>query len=293
MILKKNWSSNILKEWNFGIKTVSTIVEKFFEDGIYNYKEGRNFPIKKNVSRLAPYIRWGQVSPNFLWYKCDQYRNKVSQENLNTFKSQLGWREFSYYLLFHFPQITKKNLQSKFDKFPWVSNKKIFNSWSRGLTGYPIVDAGMRELYLTGYMHNRVRMIVGSFLVKNLMHHWKFGENWFWNCLFDADTASNSASWQWVAGTGVDAAPFFRIFNPIIQGKKFDADGKYIRKYIPELKNLSIEYLFSPWDCPEEILKINGIKLGKTYPFPIVDLKLSREKALSALLSLKEKTKEP
>ena len=208
-------------------------------------------------------------------------------ENVQHFKSELGWREFSYYLLYHFPQITKKNLQIKFDKFPWKKKNDHLVKWQKGLTGYPIVDAGMRELWQTGYMHNRVRMIVGSFLVKNLLIHWKEGEKWFWDCLLDADLATNNVGWQWVAGTGADAAPYFRIFNPISQGEKFDTDGEYTKKYIPELKNLPSKYLFCPWAAPEKVLKSNNIKLGFDYPYPIVDIKESRELALKCFSEIK------
>jgi deoxyribodipyrimidine photo-lyase len=178
------------------------------------------------------------------------------------------------------------NLQKKFDNFPWVNNKHILDSWKKGQTGIPIIDAGMRELWQTGYMHNRVRMIVGSFLVKNLMIDWRHGENWFWNCLFDADLANNSASWQWVAGCGMDAAPYYRIFNPITQGQQFDEDGIYTRKYVPELAKIPNKYLFNPWEAPDHILKDAGLELGKNYPHPIVNIKLSRENALKAFKSL-------
>ena len=189
--------------------------------------------------------------------------------------------------MFHFPKIQEENLQKKFDKFEWDKTSKFLSFWQKGKTGYPIVDAGMRELWQTGYMHNRVRMITGSFLVKNLLVHWKHGENWFWDCLFDADYASNSASWQWVAGTGTDAAPYFRIFNPITQAKKFDPNGEYIKKFVPELKKLPLKFLFSPWECPDEICKSLNFKLGKDYPQPIVDVKYSRELALNAFSQLK------
>ena len=223
-----------------------------------------------------------------MWWECSEKNYSINQENINTFKSELGWREFSYYLLFHFPKITKENLQVKFDNFEWEFNKIYFKRWTEGQTGYPIVDAGMRELWETGYMHNRVRMIVGSFLVKNLLIHWKKGERWFWDCLFDADVASNSASWQWVAGTGADAAPYFRIFNPVTQGQKFDPDGEYTKKYVPELTKLPLKYLFNPWDCPENISKEIEFEIGKNYPNPIVNLKESREKALKVFASLKK-----
>ena len=190
-------------------------------------------------------------------------------------------------MLYHFPNLPVENLQAKFNTFPWVNDNYLLNKWKKGETGYPIVDAGMKELYATGYMHNRVRMIVASFLVKNMLVHWHKGENYFWDCLFDADIANNSAGWQWVAGSGADAAPYFRIFNPITQGKKFDEDGSYTKKYLPELKNMPNEYLFSPWEAPEDILKKAKINLGKDYPYPIVDTKTSREKALAAYEKIK------
>jgi deoxyribodipyrimidine photo-lyase len=192
----------------------------------------------------------------------------------------MAWREFSYSLLYYNPSIPQVNLQRKFDNFPWVSDSKLLIQWQKGQTGIPIVDAGMRELWQTGYMHNRVRMIVASFLVKNLLIDWRDGERWFWDCLIDADLANNSASWQWVAGTGADAAPYYRIFNPVTQGQKFDPDGHYTRRYVPELALLANKYLFNPWEAPEEILTAANVCLGIDYPHPLVDLKSSRARAL-------------
>ena len=198
------------------------------------------------------------------------------------FLRELVWREFSYSLLYHFPDLPRKNWQEKFDSFPWRDDAEALRRWQKGQTGYPIVDAGMRELWRTGYMHNRVRMIVGSFLVKNLLLHWHHGEEWFWDTLVDADLANNSASWQWVAGSGADASPYFRIFNPVTQGEKFDGRGEYVRRYVPELAGLPDKYLHHPWDAPAEILRQAGVVLGETYPKPIVDLKESRGRALDA-----------
>ena len=210
-----------------------------------------------------------------------------NSDSLDHFQSELGWREFSHNLLYHFPELPHKNLQSKFDEFPWVEDLEILKQWEQGQTGYPLIDAGMRELWQTGYMHNRVRMVVGSFLVKNLLLHWHHGERWFWDCLVDADLANNSASWQWVAGCGADAAPYFRIFNPVTQGHKFDQDGVYTRKFVPELKSLANKYLFSPWEAPNDVLLDAGIILGEHYPTPIVDIKNSRERALEAYQSIR------
>jgi deoxyribodipyrimidine photo-lyase len=191
--------------------------------------------------------------------------------------------------LYHFPTLQEKNLQAKFDHFPWEANEALLKAWQTGQTGYPIVDAGMRELWQTGSMHNRVRMIVASFLVKNLRLHWHHGERWFWDCLVDADLASNSASWQWCAGSGADAAPYFRIFNPTTQGQRFDPDGEYTRRYVPELLGLPNQYLYEPWACPVEISRAAGIVMGKDYPAPIVEVKASREAALLAFSEMKRR----
>ena len=209
-------------------------------------------------------------------------------KHIDHFCSELGWREFSYSQLYHNPELPTRNLQPKFDAFPWTDDPVLLKAWQKGQTGIPMVDAGMRELWQTGYMHNRVRMIVGSFLVKNLRLHWHCGERWFWDTLIDADLANNSASWQWIAGCGADAAPYFRIFNPVTQGQKFDPEGVYIRRFIPEIASLPDKYLFSPWEAPESVLNEAGIQLGNTYPHPVVDLKQSREAALAAFQSLKQ-----
>lgn len=284
LLPETQWDTHMKKEWQIGEEGARNRLEEFIENGLSDYKEGRNFPAQKNVSRLSPHLHWGEISPNQVWYTA-----QAEGENKNTdhFMSELGWREFSYSLLYHFPDIDTENLQKKFDAFPWQDNDEKLKAWQKGQTGYPIVDAGMRELWKTGYMHNRVRMIVGSFLVKNLLIHWHKGEQWFWDCLVDADAASNTASWQWVAGTGADAAPYFRIFNPITQGEKFDKAGEYTRKYVPELKDMPDKYLFKPWEAPNDVLKEANLKLGEDYPNPIVDVKASRERALEAFESLK------
>ncbi|NRA73467.1 MAG: deoxyribodipyrimidine photo-lyase [Rickettsiales bacterium] len=284
-LLEKNEYKNKLeKHWQVGEKVALTKFESFKKTGLHNYKEGRNYPSKENVSRLSPHLHWGEISPHFIWHNLNNHKDT----NSKCFLSELGWREFSYHLLYHFPELPNKNLQNKFNLLPWKENKKYLEKWQKGQTGYPIIDAGMRELLQTGYMHNRVRMVVGSFLVKNLLLHWHHGEKWFWQHLVDADLANNSASWQWVAGCGADAAPFFRIFNPILQGNKFDPKGEYTRKYVPELKTLPDKYLFAPWEAPDDILDKSKIKLGIDYPYPIVDIKESREKALAAYEILKK-----
>ena len=285
LLPKIPWDKQLEPHWEIGEAGAYKRFETFVNEGLSSYKDGRNFPAKPYVSRLSPHLHFGEISPNQLWHTI---RNIGDDQHIEHFCSELGWREFSYSQLYYNPELPRKNLQSKFDAFPWVENVDYLYAWQTGKTGIPMVDAGMRELWQTGYMHNRVRMIVGSFLVKNLRLHWHHGERWFWDTLVDADLANNSASWQWIAGCGADAAPYFRIFNPVTQGQKFDADGDYVRQYIPEIAALPNKYLFNPWEASELILKQAGVKLGSTYPHPIVDLKKSRESALIAFQSLKQ-----
>lgn len=281
---KNRWDVGLIEHWRVGEAAALDVLNVFLEKGLHGYKMGRNFPAQSHISRLSPYLHWGQISPNTAWYAA---RALGENDDIDHFCSELGWREFSYSLLYNFPTLPSKNFQSKFDAFPWKKNDQYLDAWRKGKTGVPIVDAGMRELWQTGYMHNRVRMIVASYLVKNLRIDWREGEKWFWDTLFDADLANNSASWQWVAGSGADAAPYFRIFNPVTQGEKFDPDGEYIRRYVPELSRLSGKHLFAPWMAPADSLQAADIRLGDTYPEPIVDLKTSRQEALAAFKSLK------
>lgn len=279
------WDKDVTDHWDISEQGAFDRLQDFIDEGLDDYKEGRNMPAKPNVSRLSPYLHFGLISPNSIWHTVTSIGDN---KNIDHYCSELGWREFSYNLLYNNPDLSTKNLQSKFDAFPWKTDAKALKAWQQGQTGIPMVDAGMRELWQTGYLHNRVRMIVGSYLVKNLRIDWREGERWFWDCLFDADHANNSAGWQWIAGCGADAAPYFRIFNPVTQGTKFDPDGEYVRHYIPELKNMPDKYLFSPWEAPEDVLENAGVSLDDTYPRPIVDLKQSREDALEAFQSLKE-----
>ena len=279
------WYKQLEQHWQIGEKAAVRRLKRFLDEGLAHYKEGRDFPAQPWTSKLSPYLHFGEISPNQLWYSV---HIQGDDENRDHFCRELGWREFSYNLLYHFHDLPKRNLQSKFDDFPWREDAQALECWQKGKTGYPIIDAGMRELWQTGFMHNRIRMLVGSFLVKNLLLHWHHGERWFWDCLVDADLANNSASWQWVAGSGADAAPYFRIFNPVIQGHKFDPKGEYTRRFVPELQKLPAKYLFSPWEAPKEVLEKAGIELGKNYPNPIVDIKTSRERALRAFSSLKK-----
>lgn len=279
------WDKGLLNHWEIGEQAAAMRLNTFLDNDISGYKEGRNFPAKTSVSRLSPSLHFGELSPNQAWFAAHA---QGDNSDIDHFCNELAWREFSYSLLFHFPDLANKNLQAKFDAFPWQNDDDALKAWQDGQTGYPIVDAGMRELWRTGYMHNRVRMIAGSFLVKNLLIDWRAGERWFWDCLADADLANNSASWQWIAGCGADAAPYFRIFNPTTQGQKFDPDGVYIRRYVPELADLPTKYLFDPSNAPAAVLAAANISLGEDYPAPIVDLKESRERALNAFRSLRD-----
>ena len=248
-------------------------------------KKGRNFPDKKNASRLSVYIRFGEISVRQIWHDIQQL---PQDKNTAHFCTELGWREFSYSLLFHNPTLKTQNLQRQFDKFPWVYDADKLQAWQRGQTGIPLVDAGMRELWQTGYMHNRTRQVTASFLVKNLMIHWRYGADWFLDCLLDADIANNSAGWQWVAGSGADGAQYCRIFNPILQGKKYDPDGAYVKHFVPELKDVPVDYLFNPWDAPLTVLGNAKVRLGVNYPFPLVDFDKTRTIAENAFEAIKE-----
>ena len=282
-----NWYKDMQDEWVPGEQAAKEQLKKFSQVGIKEYKVGRNRPDKEFVSKLSPYLHFGELSPNQAWHCIKNLNDTQSyQSSIEHFLSELGWREFSNNLLYYWNELPENNLQKKFDRFPWLNDANTLKKWQHGLTGYPIIDAGMRQLWKTGYMHNRVRMVTGSFLVKNLMLDWRHGEQWFWDTLLDADLANNSASWQWIAGCGADAAPYFRIFNPILQGEKFDPDGVYVRKYVPELKNLSSRYIHKPWEAPTKILSEAKIVLGDNYPRPMVDIKKSRDRALMAFKAL-------
>jgi deoxyribodipyrimidine photo-lyase len=284
---KVKWYKKLENQWKIGEVAARDKLVEFLDNSLAGYAENRNYPAKKGISKLSPHLHFGEISPNQVWYSVQTAKMMNSiNDGVESFLNEIAWREFSYYLLYHFPLLPSKNFQSKFDNFPWQNDLKLLNAWKMGQTGYPIVDAGMRELWQTGFMHNRVRMIVGSFLVKNLLIHWRYGEDWFWDCLVDADLASNSASWQWVAGCGADAAPYFRIFNPVRQAQKFDPDGEYIRRFVPELAKLPNKYLSSPWEAPSYILKEAGIILGNNYPLPIISIEDSRDEAMRGYRSL-------
>ena len=279
-----NWADGFADVWTPGEAGARSRLSDFLSGPVSHYDEQRNLPGTEGTSRLSPHLAFGEISPNKIWEEtraaCDA--GGINEDGAATFLSEIGWREFSYNLLFYNPGIHETPIREEFAHFPWRDDSRALSAWQRGQTGYPIVDAGMRQLWQTGWLHNRVRMIVGSFLVKNMMTHWREGERWFWDTLVDADPASNSASWQWVAGSGADAAPYFRIFNPVSQSEKFDPKGTYIRAFVPEISDLPDKYLHAPYDAPKAVLEKAGIVLGKTYPEPLLDLKETRQRALDA-----------
>lgn len=283
---KKKWYKKFEKYWEPSEENAEKILNNFINNSIENYSINRDIPSIEGTSKLSPYLKFGQISVHKIMQNCLEIKNK--KNGYRKYVNEIGWREFCHSLLHNFPEMEKNNLRKDFNNFKWNKNEKLLLKWKKGLTGYPIVDAGMRELYETGWMHNRVRMIVASFLVKHLRIHWMEGEKHFRNTLLDFNVANNVAGWQWVAGTGADAAPYFRIFNPILQGEKFDANGYYIKKWCPELNNLPNEFLHKPWEMPEELQKEKDIIIGKTYPFPIVKHEDARNSALQAFKDLKK-----
>lgn len=271
--------ADMLQEWHPGEAGARAALSVFLTQNAHGYGERRNLPAEPATSRLSPHLRWGEISPKRI--VAETLAADLAKDDSDKFLSEVGWREFAYGLLFQNPTMGTVSLQEKFEAFPWRDAPDDLQAWKRGETGYPIVDAGMRELRRTGYMHNRVRMITASFLVKHLLIDWREGEKWFWECLLDADPANNTASWQWVAGCGADAAPYFRIFNPILQGPKFDKDGVYTKKWCPELSALNGKVLFSPWTAPSDLLSD-----APPYPAPIVNHPAARERALASFKSL-------
>jgi deoxyribodipyrimidine photo-lyase len=287
--VKPDWSGGMREAWDVGEEAAAKHLHAFIKKHIGNYKNGRNLPGEDSTSRLSPYLHFGHISPRQVWHAghLAMAKQPLQSSSIEVYLREILWREFAYHSLFHNPQMPTQPINKAFADFPFVKDKKGLGAWQKGMTGYPIVDAGMRQLWQTGWMHNRVRMIVASFLVKDQLIAWQHGAEWFWDTLLDADLASNSMNWQWAAGCGIDAAPFFRIFNPILQGEKFDPNGDYVRRYVPELKNLDAKYIHQPWNAPDDALADAGIKLGKTYPAPIVDHGKARQLALAALKTIR------
>ena len=284
---RPDWSAGWLNMWTPGEQGALSRLDSFLEQSVTGYGSWRDRPDISGTSKLSPHLHFGEISPRVCWHRSHTDVNPESQDGLKSFFRQIVWREFSHHLLYHWPTFPEKPFRPEFERFSWVRDEKALRLWQRGLTGYPIVDAGMRELWATGWMHNRVRMIAASFLVKHLLIPWQDGAAWFWNTLVDADLANNSVNWQWVAGCGVDAAPFFRIFNPVLQGRKFDPDGTYVRSWVPELENLPNKYIHQPWAASEHILSDSEISLGNTYPLPIVDHMIARNRALEMFGQIK------
>ena len=285
------WDEGSSQAWHPGEDGALENLNQFAEQRFESYQVDRDFPGIEGTSRLSPHLHFGEITPNQILHACVQSgtRSGKTKNSLiqSTFMREIGWREFAHHLLVHFPSTTEQPLRPEFKSFPWRKDPEMLAAWQKGKTGYPIVDAGMRELWATGWMHNRVRMIVGSFLVKHLLLDWKEGERWFWDTLVDADLANNTLGWQWIAGCGADAAPYFRIFNPIMQSEKFAGNAEYIRKWVPELKTLPTAHLHAPWKTNPNILKESGIHLGRTYPNPMVDHIIARENALDAYQRMK------
>jgi deoxyribodipyrimidine photo-lyase len=281
---RPDWAGGLRETWAPGESAARQRLEAFLRSGVTGYASRRDRPGNDGTSRLSPHLRFGEISPRQVWHaaRFAQAERPALSGDVDKFLSELGWREFCRHLLFDVPDLSTRNLQPSFDAFPWKHDDKALGAWQRGRTGYPIVDAGMRELWHTGVMHNRVRMVAASFLVKHLLIDWREGENWFWDTLVDADPASNPANWQWVAGCGADAAPYFRVFNPVLQGEKFDSDGAYVRRWVPELAQLPTSLIHRPWSAAPIELGAARVDLGKTYPKPIVDHSKGRERALDA-----------
>ena len=273
-----DWGNKIMTYHNAGEVHAMGRLKRFLAGPVGQYDLQRDRPDNEvGTSKLSPHLAFGEISPRQIWNAAYGIGGDSDK-----FLSEIGWREFSYTLLFYNPDLARENYKPDFDKFPWDRDPAKVEAWRRGQTGYPFVDAGMRELWQTGWQHNRVRMVCASFLIKHLLTDWRVGENWYWDTLLEADPASNAASWQWVAGSGADASPYFRIFNPFTQAEKFDPNGDYVRKYIPELAKLPRKYIHQPWIAPPDILSQAGVQLGKTYPKPIVDHKTARELALQS-----------
>ena len=278
---KPDWAGGLRATRTPGEAGGQARLRRFLTGGLEAYGRNRNLPGIASTSMLSPHIAWGEVSLAQAWFAAEAQAGGAG-DGLSVFQSELLWREFSIYQLWHHPDLPEQPLRPNFAAMPWREDPAGLAAWQRGQTGIPIVDAGMRELWRTGWMHNRVRMIVASFLTKHLLLPWQAGEAWFWDTLVDADLSANAASWQWVAGCGADAAPYFRVFNPVLQGQKFDADGSYVRRYVPELARLSDKYIHAPWEAPDVALAAAGIRLGGNYPRPVIDLAAGRDRALAA-----------
>lgn len=280
--LRPNWAAGFEAHWQPGEQGAAEQLGLFLDTGLASYAAGRDVPARRASSRLSPHLRFGEISPRQVYHAVTSSDLQQGTGPAETFLRQLGWREFNYHLLAHWPDLSVRAMRPEFDAFPWRDDAVALRAWQRGETGYPLVDAGMRELWATGWMHNRVRMVAASLLIKHLLIPWQQGEAWFWDTLVDADPANNAGGWQWVAGSGADAAPYFRIFNPTTQGKKFDPSGAYVARWVPELAALAPKYIHEPSRAPAAILEHAGVVLGETYPWPLVEHGFARARALDA-----------
>jgi deoxyribodipyrimidine photo-lyase len=270
-----DWASGLREAWTPGEAGAKARLDAFAAEGAGAYATARDQMGASGVSRLSPHLHFGEISPRAVWEAVSRCAADARTPGPETYLKELGWREFAHHLLYHFPKTVAEPLRAEFAAFPWRRDGRGLATWSQGKTGYPVVDAGMRELWRAGWMHNRARMITASFLVKDLLVDWREGAAWFWDTLVDADLASNTLGWQWTAGCGADAAPFFRIFNPVLQGKKFDADGAYVRRWVPEIRALPPEFIHEPWNAEGETAGL--------YPARLVDHGAARDRALAAL----------
>lgn len=286
------WDAGIARAWSPGEEGALAHLDRFLEGPVASYAADRDFPATPGVSRLSPHLHFGEISPKQIWaaVRARQARShELKEGEAESYLRQLIWREFGHQLLHHFPHTPTEAFQASFRRFPWGQDDRALQAWQRGLTGYPMVDAGMRELWQTGWMHNRVRMIVASFLTKHLLLSWVEGARWFWDTLVDADLANNTLGWQWSAGSGADAAPYFRVFNPVLQGERFDPRGTYVRRFVPELAGIPDRFLHRPWEAPPLVLAGAGVQLGSTYPKPIVEHGAARDRALAAYHALRSR----
>ena len=287
----EKWDTQFASHWTPGESGAAKNLNSLLGNRIEGYQLSRDIPSEPGTSQLSPHLAFGEITPRQIQATvAKKLSNNTlsSDDNVESFLREISWREFAYHLLFHFPHMVDEPLDVRFKKFPWKKiNQGKLTRWQQGQTGIPLVDAGMRQLWQTGWMHNRVRMVVASLLIKNMGYHWLEGARWFWDTLVDADLASNSMGWQWVAGSGADAAPYFRVFNPVRQGERFDPEGKYVRQWVPEIASLSNKHIHSPWTASSAELAQAAIILGETYPKPIVDLKTTRLEALERFSKIK------
>ena len=286
LLPEKKWYKKFEAVWTVSETAAMDRLERFLGDPVKAYDSDRDLPGEDGTSSLSPYLHWGLIGPRQVMDRLHR-RHDLRASGPQVFAKEIYWREFAYNVLYHFPHTPDEPLQEKYADFPWETDPSLLKAWQEGRTGYPIVDAGMRQLYAIGWMHNRVRMIVSSLLVKHLLQDWKAGARWFWDTLVDADLASNTLGWQWSGGCGADAAPYFRIFNPMTQGEKFDPEGDYVRRWVPELQDMPTKYIHAPWEAPEAVQEKANCVIGKDYPGPIIDHKKGRERALAALDKVK------